>query len=401
MTAPSFRMRNACEPYESFVRAALHPHKGRMEATSRARGRTAKACMVVALLLLACTARDDESGVVSASHARTDSITNTGSSTGPSTGANAGAPTRADASANFEAPPKVAASLVLEPDVLHIGEVVNAEIRVLTPPEHRVLPVVPVKVQGLALLGVRAHAPERGTGRWLHRTSIRLRAELMGEAEWPASFVEIEDAEGTVERLEIPARSFEVASLSERFPGREEPFGLEGPLPEHVASGPSFALGVVLGLLLAAVIALCAWLVQRARRSGSGSEEPLEPPALDLFAWTDRELRDAVEVLEADPRRAASAGAKLLRVYMARRFGSDTEAATTQELERRTPALAERSLWPDFVRILHSFDDERFRPARETPRPELGRVLAALEDTRRLVEASATGSSARTSRSRT
>jgi hypothetical protein len=103
-----------------------------------------------------------------------------------------------------------------------------------------------------------------------------------------------------------------------------------------------------------------------------------------------------VAALEADPRQAASAGAHLLRVYMARRFGSETEAATTEELERKTPALAERTLWPDFVRILHSFDDERFRPHAvaldsEASRRRSGgsaRIRGALEDSRRLVEAS-------------
>jgi hypothetical protein len=83
---------------------------------------------------------------------------------------------------------------------------------------------------------------------------------------------------------------------------------------------------------------------------------------------------------------------------MARRFGSETEAATTEELERRTPALAERTLWPDFVRILHSFDDERFRPARDGARAQGGaRIRSALEDSRRLIEASRPSAATRSS----
>jgi len=74
---------------------------------------------------------------------------------------------------------------------------------------------------------------------------------------------------------------------------------------------------------------------------------------------------------------------------MARRFGSKTEAATTEELERHTPALAEQSPWPDFVRILHSFDAQRFRPtAKNSSGAEEARVRSALEDSQRLIEAS-------------
>ncbi len=297
-----------------------------------------------------------------------------------------------EAGPDFEAPPALGVSLILEPDVLHIGEVVTAEISVLTPPDHRVLKVVPTKIPGLALLGIRTLEPERSAQRWLHRTRLRLRPETLGPHEWPAGFVEVEDAEGTIHRLTVPARPFEIASLQDRFAGRKEPFGLEEPAQGKADATGGFGRGVAVGVTLSLLAGLCTWGVRRRiERPAYRVAQRDEPPAVDLFDWTDGELREALEVLEADPRRAASAGAHLLRVYMARRFGSETEASTTEELEARTPALAERSLWPDFVRILHRFDDERFRPARVATlaaRPESGRVLAALEDTRRLVEAS-------------
>jgi hypothetical protein len=115
---------------------------------------------------------------------------------------------------------------------------------------------------------------------------------------------------------------------------------------------------------------------------------------MGLWQWATDELDGALDALERDPRRAANVGARLLRVYMSRRFGSATQAATTLELERHAPSLAERSLWPDFLRILHNLDDVRFRPKAASHGPgagsraDSGRIRSALEDSRALVEAS-------------
>ncbi len=289
----------------------------------------------------------------------------------------------------LDAPVAPRATLLLAPDVLKIGEIVTAEIAVVTPPESRVRPIPTQLIEGLALLGAQTLPPERHEYYWMHRTRYRVRPESVGEHVWPSLELEVERPDGTIERLELAARRFEVASVRGRFPDRDRPFGLEE--PDAGAEGPGsggLVAGVALGVLLSALVALGIWGVRAmATRRAESRVIPERPRATSLFDWTERELAEALEVLEADPRRAASVGAHLLRVYMARRFGSETEAATTEELERRPPALAERTSWPDFVRILHSFDDERFRPAADGT-PGGARIRSALEDSRRLIEAS-------------
>ena len=112
-------------------------------------------------------------------------------------------------------------------------------------------------------------------------------------------------------------------------------------------------------------------------------------PETSLGEWSRREIETALEMLERDTHAAANAGAQLLRIYVARRHGGRTEAATTEELARQTPTLAQRSLWPDFVGILHNLDDVRFRPNADG-REGRRRTRRALEDARRLVDASST-----------
>jgi hypothetical protein len=289
---------------------------------------------------------------------------------------------------DFEAPVRARAVLALGPEVLHVGEVVTVEVLVVAPPSHRVSPVPRRHIEGVALLGAQALAPKKGPHRWTHRTRFRIRPESVGIFEWPALEIDIEPDDGDAYTLELPVRSFEVASLQDRFE-RDEPFGLEDLEATAPEGGlPGFFGGLALGVLLSVGVAMTLLLarrfsIHRAEAQPAGDK----PIALTLFDWTEGELSEALAVLDADPRRAASAGANLLRVYMARRFGSTTEASTTEELERRTPALAERSSWPDFVRILHHFDDERFRP--RNGEAETGaRVRSALEDSRRLIESS-------------
>ena len=289
----------------------------------------------------------------------------------------------------LDAPVAPRATLLLTPDVLHIGEIVTAEIAVVTPPESLLRAIPTQQIEGMSLLGAQTLPPEQYEHRWMHRTRYRLRADEVGEHVWPSLELDVERPDGTIERLELAARRFEVVSIRGRFPDRERPFELEEPdaAAESAGSGGLVA-GFALGVLLSALVALGIWGVRAmVTRRAESRVIPERPRATSLFDWTERELDEALEVLEADPRRAASVGAHLLRVYMARRFGSETEAATTEELERRPPALAERTSWPDFVRILHSFDDERFRPAAEGTSGG-ARIRSALEDSRRLIEAS-------------
>lgn len=297
--------------------------------------------------------------------------------------------TPTSASTDFEAPVRARATLALEPEVLGVGEVATVEVLVVAPPSHRVSPVPTRNIEGVALLGARALPPEKSPQRWTHRTQFRIRPEAVGVFTWPALEIEILPEEGDPYRLELPARRFEAASVRDRFPDREQPFGLEE-LDDSADRGtsPGFLAGLALGVSLSALTALVWLLVRRTTEQRTERGATLERPVpLDLFEWTEHELAEALAVLDADPRRAATAGARLLRVYMARRFGSATESATTEELEQRTPALAERSAWPDFVRILHSFDDERFR-RRSAETIVDARVRAALEDSRSLIETS-------------
>lgn len=283
------------------------------------------------------------------------------------------------------------ATLLLTPDVLHVGEIVTAEVVVVTPPDYRVRNVPTQPIDGVALLGAQTLPPEQHEHHWTHRTRYRLRPEATGDHVFSSLQIDVERTDGTVEALELAERRFEVTSVRDRFPDREEPFGLEEPDPTEATPGDrGFVPGFVLGALLSCLVAIAVWGVRRqAGRARESREIPERLPPVSLFEWTERELGQALETLQADPRRAASVGAHLLRVYMARRFGSETEAATTEELERRRPALAERTLWPDFVRILHNFDDVRFRPSEESPRsPGDPRIRSALEDSRQLIEAS-------------
>jgi hypothetical protein len=294
------------------------------------------------------------------------------------------------------APVSLRATLVLEPDRLAIGDVVTAEVVVVTPPGYRVLPIAPVKLPALWLLGARALPPQENGARWIHRTRFRVRPRALGEQVWPATSVTIERPDGTTETLEVAERRFEVASDPERFPGREEPFGLQEPSPPADAS-PGFGIGVATGLGVAALLALVGLALRRAPGPKPEDEGAAARPDPSLASWARERLDEAIASCEQDARVAAGAGSRVLRVYMSRRFGSETEAATTEELERAEPALAERALWPDFVRILHSFDDERFRPHAAQPPGDSSRmrIRNALAESQRLVDASTSRESRR------
>jgi hypothetical protein len=210
--------------------------------------------------------------------------------------------------------------------------------------------------------------------------------------------VQIEAPDGSQLSQDVEERSFEVRSVRPRFPGREEPFGLLSPSEPEPALD-RFLVGLLAGLGVAA-LGFGGWLASRRWPPHSdvapeaSETRAAEAPSAGLWQWASDELDDALDALERNPRRAANVVARLVRVYMSRRFGSATQAATTLELERHAPSLAERSLWPAFVRILHNLDDVRFRPEAASHAPGAGssadksRIRSALEDSRALVEAS-------------
>jgi hypothetical protein len=299
----------------------------------------------------------------------------------------------ASAPGDFAAPPSPHATLVLEPAALEIGEVTVAELAVVTPPGFRVLPIAPVELPGLWLLGVRSLPLETEPLRWIQRTEFRVRPRDIGTHTWPGMEVRIEGPEGATEILNLAPRTFEVTSVRARFASRQEPFGLER---ENEEGGPdgSFKLGLATGVGMAALITVLGFGLRRTldRRRAEASTNAVAAshrPAISLGEWSERELNDVLESVESDPQQAARCGAHLLRVYMSRRYGCEAEAATTEELETRSPSLAERALWPDFTRILHNLDDVRFRPNGPSSGAEVrARTRRALEDALRLVAAS-------------
>lgn len=282
------------------------------------------------------------------------------------------------------------ATLSVEPPTLRIGEVVRIEVVVVTPPAYRVLPPEPPEVPGLWLLDAVELEPERGPGRWVHRTRLRVRPRDLGVHEWPPGVVHVENASGERLELALPGRSLEVVSILPEMPDRGTPYGLREPAAEAPAAsiglGPALAAGAT-GALLAVLLLRGARRARaaRARRQLGSTGDP--EPELDLWQWAERELRSADASLGDEPRRAANRGARVLRQYVERRFGADIAASTTPELEATTPPLAMRSRWPYLVRILESFDEARFRPVDPERDPDpTGRIRKALEETRRFVE---------------
>ena len=91
--------------------------------------------------------------------------------------------------------PTTRATLVMEPAVLTIGGVADLEIALVTPPGQRLLPIKVPALQGLWLLENELLPVERGNGRWIHRSRLRVRAREVGSFRWPALSVGIEDVE--------------------------------------------------------------------------------------------------------------------------------------------------------------------------------------------------------------
>lgn len=297
---------------------------------------------------------------------------------------------QAPGSASFAAPPSLRATLVLEPSSLEIGEVTVVELAVVTPKEHHVLPVAPVELPGLWLLGVRSLPVSETEDRLVHRTEFRVRPRELGTHTWPEMKVRVELPEGTSETLVLAPREFEVTSVRNRFADRDEPFGIES-LETAPAPSGGFGAGVATGIGLSALALLVALALRRAAadradRAAARALASRAQPKTSLGEWSTREIENALEMVDDDPRAAANAGAQLLRVFVARRYGAGTEAATTEELARRTPTLTLRSLWPDLVGILNSFDDVRFRPNGDGSERRR-RTRRALDDTRQLIEA--------------
>lgn len=279
-------------------------------------------------------------------------------------------------------------SVVLEPATLHVGDLVNVEIAVVTPPDHRVLPIdLSAAVPPLWLLDADRLPVRRDGERWVHVTRVRARVrEAPGEYEWPSQRVSVETPEGERLALDLEGRPFVVTSASDALPDRVTPFGLR--VPERLQGGgtlPTWAAA-----LMGALGTLGALGARRLVRRRRAARRAARAPTTDgTPPWTraDEALRRALDELADDPRAAASAAAAALRRYVSERSGRSLESLTSEEIAARRPPGRLRSRWPEWVALLRRLDALRF-PGRLDHEPEREALRAWLGDARAFVASS-------------
>lgn len=283
-----------------------------------------------------------------------------------------------------EAPPEVAsvtprAGAVIEPPDLYIGDVAQVEVAVVVPPGHRVQPIpAPTRVPGLWILEAEELPVERTASHHVYRTRFKVRARETGEYSWPTQIAVVETPSGERLELETSVRPLRIHEVKGEFPGRREPFSFRAPSANSREGG--FALPALLGAvgtLLALVLG--AWVRRVRNRPPAGAGE--RSPALPSWRATQAALEAAVDRLETNPVAAANAASAALRIYVARRYASAAETATTEELaaEPAPPGASKR--WPELLRLLRALDGFRFRCVAEDPleRDELSATLRAAQ----------------------
>lgn len=279
-------------------------------------------------------------------------------------------------------------ALVLEPPRAHVGELVDVEVAVVTPPDHAVLPLaLPEEVPGFWLLDATQLPPRDDGLRRVHRTRIRVRAREVGEHRWPDLTATAVAPSGERLAVPIPGRTVEVVSNREALAERERPFGLRAP-PGATGSPLRAALaGGVLGAGGVLAVLGIRRLHQRRRALEPGGVPGADPRP--SFARVRAALDDAVRRAGADPREAAGVATAALRDYFGERYRLDLSASTVEELEAREPPIPWQSTWPEFLAILRALDALRFprRPGADAPE----RLTALLRRARELVERTAPG----------
>ncbi len=273
--------------------------------------------------------------------------------------------------------------LAAEPPRLHVGEVGELEVVVITPPDHGVRPLEPPKdVAGLWILDAERLPVEREPARWIHRTRLRVRPHQLGTLRWPAGQVEIEAPDGSVEARAWEPLELEVLSVRPEHPDRLTAYGVRPAPPEPPRVGALAAAAVGAALALSGV-ALVGWARRRRPQAADSAAAHREPP------WVEarRELTRAHSALARQPREAAHGAARLLRRYAAARFGADCVARTAEELASAQGPFSLTTRWPGFVALVGELDDLRFRPeCAEAARPALrARVESLLEAAERFV----------------
>lgn len=262
--------------------------------------------------------------------------------------------------ANGPAPVKPRGAVVLEPPRIEIGDTARLEVAVVTPPGWRAAPLPPVQPpEGLSLLYVGALHVDREPGRWIHRTTLRVRALRTGSVSWPAMQVTVTRPDAKEERVDIPARPIHVTALlpSSGPPGRFHSYRLPPPLRPRWATLLLVAVGI-----LAAAAGLAA-----ARRLRAGRPAPADrlangagaPPA-DPTAQIQEAIEAAEAMAQREPGRAADLLSSAIRRSVAGRFGAPTLVATTEELAATRPPFALTTRWKPLVALLGRLDQLRF-----------------------------------------
>jgi len=266
------------------------------------------------------------------------------------------------------APIGVRGAVILEPPRVAVGQVVQGEIAVVTPPEHWISPPEPPQVPGFWVLETRPPAVEREAGRWIHRIALRLRGREVGPSAWPAMRLAVEGPDGEVGSVEIPERPLEVVSVRQELPEREKPFGFASPPGALGGQGP-LALLVAAGAGALATLATLGGVVLLRRRRAAGRREAAEAAPAPLSAWRAArgELEASLAALSADPRAGAERAALALRRYAQGRWGAPVRAATTPELESLRPPYGARSVWPRLLDLVRRLDAARFEPGPRDP----------------------------------
>ncbi len=279
------------------------------------------------------------------------------------------------------APTTSRATWVLEPPRIALGQVAVIELAVVTPPGHQLRPFVPEgDIPGFWLLETEALPVEKQASRWIHRTRLRVRARDVGQFVWPGGQVQIEGIGDRTESLSLDDLTLDVVSQLSENPEQLAPFELRGAgAPAGTGSTLVAAVGGA-GVALAAVAGVL--LVRRRLRQRKPLSPPIPEPAAPPWIEARVELTGA---RGQEPCTAAHMVAIALRRYMQRRFGADTLARTTEEIDAASPPFSATSRWPTFVAILHGLDEFRFRPRTDAP-ALVNRVRALVDAAEAFVE---------------
>ncbi len=235
---------------------------------------------------------------------------------------------------------------------LVVGEVSTLHLLVVTPPEHHLRPYAPPgEIEGLWLLSAEARPVEKQTGRWLHRTDLRVRPRRAGALRWPASRLRLEIPGAEAVEVGVEALELRVAAVAG---DAEEPPASRRPRPRAAAGRLGLAFGAGAGAALSLLALLTWWRRRPARR----------PLAARTPAWIEAEeaLARARAQLEDDPIRAAHATATLLRRYADARFQASTRTRTLEEIRAAAAPYLGTTRWPRLLALLTQLDELRLRP---------------------------------------